>query len=258
MKTRLIYALPLLFATACAPNSPDDAGDAGGTGSPYLAKEVVGVHMLSTDTNYDKLSEDLTEEFVRNTFKLGETTEVEVEDTRDGIEYSWGKNHLIVKMGGEKPFASIYTAEASFDRMFQPGAAREAEAMAARTKPPVSGPATQGTGVEGPGIESGKVGVDASVLNDSSQHPTPGITAVAAHLTAPAEDTEKGEAIEGLGDKAIWEPKTETLHVLMNNHILNLTVETADREAIKKERAITLAEVLLANLTGQQPRTVNR
>jgi hypothetical protein len=250
MKTRLlIYALPLLFTAACAPNNMDDAGDAGGTGSPYLAKEVVGVHLLSTDTNYDNLADDLSEEFVRGTFKVGEETEIDVEDTPDGVEYSWGKNHIVVKMGGAKPFASIYTAEAVFDRALQPAQA-EAKAMATQTKPAISGPATQGTGAEGPGIESGKVGMDASVLNDSSQHTSPGETAVAAQFVEPTQNTATGEAIAGIGDKAIWQPATETLHVLLNNHIMHLKVETADSETVKKQRAVTLASVLLAKLTG--------
>ncbi len=204
MKTRLMLcALPLLFTAACtAPADPEETADAG---SPYLAKEVVGIHMLSADRNYDKLAEALPEEFVRNTFKVSEEMDMMVHDQPEGVMYHWGKNHVVVKMGSERPFASIYKAEAVFDHMIQTSKPEMKETVAA---------------------------VDS-------------LDVVAEPAEASASET-----IVGLGDKAVWTPATETLHVLFNNHILNLTVETADNEATKKQRAVLMAEVLLANLTG--------
>jgi hypothetical protein len=251
MKTRLIaFALPLLVSASCGSPNTDDANDAAGTGSPYLAREVVGVHMLSSDANYDKLADNLTEEFVRATFKLGEDTELMVHDERAGVEYHWGKNHVHITMADERPFPSVYHAEAAFNKMYQNGKTDVMGQMGeAGEKAPLSGPNPEGTGAEGPGVESGQVGHDANTANDTTDHPS-GETAAATIVVKPVKDTEKGEAVLGVGDKAIWEPATETLHVLLNNHILNIKVETADKEAVKQERAKVLAQVLLANMTG--------
>ncbi|RYG60230.1 hypothetical protein EON80_24920 [bacterium] len=55
-KSAILFSTIVLGMTSCRPNVTDDANDAGGTASPYLAKQVVGVRMLSSDAPYEKAS----------------------------------------------------------------------------------------------------------------------------------------------------------------------------------------------------------
>ncbi len=250
----LLYTLPVLFLSSCFKGdnatTTDGANDAAGTGSPYLAKKVVGVNMLTTDANYDEPCNVLGEEFVRSTFKLGETTEMSEHDYPNGCTFEWGGSKVSLAFGGEKPFQSIYHAEYIFNKKYQDGAAPEADAMEEHgEKAPLSGPAPEGTGAERPatspeGSKSADVDADATADNDSSNSVS-GVTSAAVKLTKPAVSTGQFIAVPNVGDKAVWEPAKGAMHVLYNNHIVNVTVSTKDAPAVRKERALSLAEVLL-------------
>jgi hypothetical protein len=250
----LLYTLPVLFLSSCFKGdnatTTDGANDAAGTGSPYLAKRVVGVNMLSNDADYDEPCNVLGEEFVRGTFKLGATTEIAELDYPNGCTFEWGGNKVSLAFGGQKPYPSLYHAEYIFNKKYQDGAAPEAEEMEEHgEKAPLSGPAPGGTGAERPatspeGSKSADIDADATPDNDSSNSVS-GITPVAAKFTKPAVSTGQFIAVPGLGDKAVWEPAKGAMHVLYNNHIVNVTVSTKDAPAVQKEHAQSLAEVLI-------------
>ncbi|MBO0949062.1 hypothetical protein [Fibrella forsythiae] len=253
-KSAILFSITLLGMTSCRPNVTDDANDAGGTASPYLAKQVVGVRMLSSDAPYEKASNLLAEDLVRGTFELGGDTELEVVDEKQGGKFIWGKNEVDVSFATQRPYQSIYHAEYAFDRMYQnkPAAKMTMDAdpdMA--EKAPQSGPAPEGTGAEQP-AESATGTIekkDASAKNDTASSVSRQ-TAVAARLVTPAVTTSRFAAYPGLGDKAVWDASTKTMHVLLNNHILNVRVNTSDNVTMARQRAAILANVMLDEVLG--------
>ncbi len=251
-KSILLAAFPLLLF-ACGRPTTDDANDAAGTGGADLAREVVGVHMLSTDANYDEPCNYLAEEFVTRTFNLEGVT-LEKFDQPNGCDFEWGKNKVGLMMGGRKPFPSIYHAEYVFDRLYQPSAKKLAEeqAMAEQEKEPLSGPDTEGTGAEGANPTNATTtpnGAKGGIPADNDTASTvSGVTKQAAKFVEPAKSQMGFVAVLGVGDKAVWEPAKQTMHVLYNNHILNVLVKTADSEAVKRQRAVTLTKVVLEQM----------
>ncbi|MBO0935525.1 hypothetical protein J2I47_03090 [Fibrella sp. HMF5335] len=248
-QSTILLALAVVALASCRPSTVDDANDAGGTASPYLARTVVGVRMLSNDANYDEAGQYLAEEFVRGTFKLGEDTKIEVINTRKGGMFKWDKNEVVVSFGSPKPYPSIYHAEYVFNKLYQPGLATQMDAMP--EKEPLSGPAPEGTSAERPAESATGLAAkrDTSAANDTATSVSR-VTAAATQLTAPAESTGKFVAYPGLGDKAVWDPTNHTMHVLLNNHILNVQVKTADKPAVAQQRAAILANVIFHEVVG--------
>ncbi|MCY7356290.1 MAG: hypothetical protein LH609_02255 [Rudanella sp.] len=74
------------------------------------------------------------------------------------------------------------------------------------------------------------------------------MTKQAAKFVEPAKSQMGFVAVPGVGDKAVWEPAKQTMHVLYNNHILNVLVKTADPEAVKRQRAVTLSKAILEQM----------
>ena len=244
-----LLALAVMTLASCQPNTTDDANDAGGTGSAILAKSVVGVRMLANDANYEEAGSYLAEDFVRNTFKLGEDTKLEVVNTRKGGVFEWDKNEVVVSFGSPRPYQSIYHAEYVFDKLYQPGVAAEMDAEP--EKEALSGPNTEGTGAEHAAESATGMAAkrDTSAANDSATTVSR-VTPVATKLTAPAQSAGAYVAYPGLGDKAVWDPTNRTMHVLLNNHILNVQVKTADTPAVAQQRAAILANVIFHEVVG--------
>ena len=239
----LFFSVALLGLAACQPDNTDGANDAAGTASPYLAREVVGVHMLSNDSDYDQVSSLLAEEFVRGTFDLGGTTEIDITDTRNGGVFSWDRNRVEVSFQTPKPYPSIYHSEYAFNNLYQSGAGNIAPQP---QKAPITGPNTEGIGAELPAESATGSAAqrDTSASNDTSSN-LAGIEASATRLVTPAVTTNRFVAYPGLGDKAVWDASTKSMHVLLNNHILNIRINTADAVTVAKSRAAILANVVL-------------
>lgn len=242
-KSILLAVIPALLVSCGRPS----AEDANGTDEGELAKEVVGVHMLSTDANYNELSNYLTEEFVTGTFNLEGVT-LEKVDQPNGCDFQWGTNKVGLMMGGRRPFPSIYHAEYVFDRLYQPNSEKLADQqeMAAEEKGPISGPDPEGTGAEMPAATDGMAAAkrDTSAATDTANSVSR-VTLQATKLVEQATSQAGFVAVTGVGDKAVWETAKQTMHILYNNHILNVRVQTADTESLKRERAVTLAKVIL-------------
>lgn len=257
----LLYTLPVLFLSSCFKGdnatTTDSANDAAGTGSPYLAREVAGVRMLTTDANYDEPCNILGEELVRSTFKLGTATEIAELDYPNGCTFEWGGNKVSLAFGGSKPYPSIYHAEYIFDKNYQGGAGQVSGQMGvAGGKAPISGPATEGTGAERPvaepeGPNSPDIDADTNLDNDSSNSVS-GVTSAATQFAKPVVSTGRYAAVSDVGDKAVWEPAAGAMHVLYNNHIVNVTVATKETPTVRKQRAQSLAEVLIDKIANNE------
>lgn len=251
-KSTFLLASAVLALASCSPDSPDNtdgANDAGGTASPYLAREVVGVHMLSNDANYDEPSNYLAEEFVRGTFKLGADTDLEKTDTPTGTLFKWGGNEVMISFGSNKPYPSIFHSEYVFNKLYQPGIPQPGEQ--APQKAAYTGPQTQGTVAELPAQSATGTAAqrDTSAANDSSNSISR-VTAAATKFTTPSVSTGRFVAYPGLGDKAVWEPSARVMHVLLNNHILNVRVKTNGSPDQAKAQAAILANVIFNEVIG--------
>lgn len=252
----LILSFPVLCLTSCFQGDnatpTDDANDAAGTGSLYLAREVAGVWQLSTDQRfgYDEPCNVLNEGLIQSAFDIKLTDELQTLDYPNGCEFKWSGGTASIAFGGPKPYPSIYHAEYIFDKNYQGGAGQVSGQMGeTRQKAPYTGPATQGTGAERPvaepeGSESADIDADSTAGNDSSSSVS-GVTSAATQFTKPVVSTAKFMAMTGVGDKAVWDPAKSTLHVLYNNHIVNVRVQTKVNEAARQQKAASLAQLVL-------------
>jgi hypothetical protein len=262
-----IALLSLLGLTACfkgdRATTTDAANDAAGTGDNDLARRVSGVWLLSTDYNYDERCNYLPEEFIRSLYKVKESAEMTKFDLKDGCEVRWEGQKVGFYFQESSPFESTFQSEYVFDKFFQPqrlAATSSIDAQSDSKNESYHGPNTEGTGAERPadGIAAGGGGgTDSSAVNDTSNQPDPNLTSATLRLAAPAENTATGVAINGLGDKAIWEPGKKTLHVLHLNHIFHIRSQVKGDDKVAQQGSISLAKVLMDKLYsvngGQSP-----
>ena len=244
----LILAFPVLCLACNNASTPDDPAshmDA----SPIVAKEVVGVHALTADFNYQEPCNILDEEYIRGTFKVAETDGLQEVLGQNGCDFKWGGNQISLSFGGRKPFSSVNMAEYTFDRLFQNKPANViTEPVDVVTEATDNGPKTEGTGAERP-IPSEEP--EKPLMDD--KHPDhAGITAPSPALTGKAESMGSFEAVPGVGDKALWNPATGAMHVLYNNHIINVVVKTKEKLETRKEHAQTLAEVMMEKIAANE------
>lgn len=239
----LILAFPVLCLAcdnASTPADPASQMDA----NPIHAKKVVGVDMLTVDFNYDDPCNILGEEYIRGLFNLSPTTKLEETEAHEGCAFAWSGNKVMVSFGGERPYSSIYLAEYIFDRKFQGKSATMPESI-----PTAPQSATMTTNSDEGNSKSANI-TDAGIADDADStmdmHPNhAGVTAATPKLTKPAVSEGDFEAVPHVGDKAVWDATTGSMHVLFNNHIINVRVETKDKAETKKEHAQNLAEVLI-------------
>lgn len=245
----LILAFPLL-CLACS-NDPGSTSDPASQtdASPILAKRPAGIQALTVDARYDEACTILGEEYVRNTFNLSETTELEEVDSHGGCAFEWGGNKVSFAFGGTRPYPSIYQAEYTFDKLYQ---GKPAEVVttpvteATLVDEAKSGPETEGTNAEGSAA-------DSTHHNTDNKHPDhAGVSAGTPPLTGHAVSKGNYKAVANVGDKAVWDETTGAMHVLYNNHIISVTVETKDKAEVKKERAQSLAEVLIDKISANE------
>lgn len=229
MKTKLIFlAIPLLGLSACFGPTTENDGNAASTAT--LAKSVVGVRALSTDAGYDKPCHFLGEELVRDMFTVGEA-EMTEHDLATGCSYAWSGNQVALTFAGARPFSSTFQAEYVFNKRYSaipavvaaaPVVADSVATDSAETAPAGAAPA-----------EVAHAGVAHASETAHHAAPTPGGTY---------------EPVAELGDKAAWNPVTNTMNVLYNNHILTVTVTTKDSAEKRKEHAKALAELMIEKL----------
>ncbi|GAB3891874.1 hypothetical protein GCM10028825_30890 [Spirosoma agri] len=238
---------------ACSTQDRDnmDTGSAAGLGDAHEARRVTGVYLLSTDYHYQEPCNYLPEEFVRNLFQLGETVELEKVSELNSCELRWGSNKIGFHLESEKPFESVYQSEYFFNKLFEPEANKAINQNTA-VKPPLSGPITSGTGAEVPASTTTATAKQDSTRGADPSAPLEGITHPTPPLTATAKDTPTGQAISGVGDKAIWEPGKKSLHVLFNNHVFSVVAQMPGDIATIKQGSISLAKLVIDSISDKR------
>lgn len=224
-----------------------DAGSGAGTRDANLAKRVSGVWLLSTDYHYQERCNYLPEEFVRNLFQLGEDVELAKHSRLNSCELRWGPNRIGFNLETEKPFESTFQSEYYFNKRFEPKA-NEAIDQNTPSKPALSGPAPEGTNAELPASTTETTPKQDSTRGGDPSGPLSGITQASPPIATPAKNTATGEAVNQLGDKAIWEPARKTLHVLYNNHVFSVEAQMPGNPAKLKQQVIGLAKLVMHSL----------
>lgn len=246
----LILAFPVLCLACSSPSSTSDPANQIDA-SPIYAKKVVGVDALSTDANYDEPCNILGEEYVRTTFNLSETTKLEEVHEQNGCEFEWAGNKVLVSFGGKRPYSSMYQAQYVFDKMYQGKPAVPAiKSIETAHDSTTSGPDTEGTNAETSATSASSE--EAAHNTDDRQPQHGGVSAATPHLTEPAVSKGSFDAVSNVGDKAVWDASTGAMHVLYNNHIINVTVETKDKPELRKEHAKSLVEVLIDKIAENE------
>ena len=243
----LILAFPVLCLacnTASSPSDPASNIDA----SPELARRVAGVYMLTSDADYDEPCNILGEEYVRTTFNLSETTELDEVHEKNGCEFAWAGQKVLVSFGGTRPFESVYRAEDAFDKLYQ-GKSQPAVGPVTETPPTTTQQTAEGTN---PNAIVNNYDNAGQHTTDDGQPKHSGVTAGTPPLTKPAVSQGSFEAVPDVGDKAVWNAATGAMHTLYNNHIINVTVESKDKPEVRKKRAQSLIEVLIDKLSSNE------
>ncbi len=231
----LLYALPVLMLTSCYNTGTDaSTGNTSDNGSAILAKQVTGVNMIKSDVIYEEPCAIIDEELMRKTFSLGEDVKLEDVSAGTGCEYEWAGNKVMLSFGGHRPYQSIFTAAYQFDKMYQGKAMGEDDVAKADT---ISG----ATVTADPNAGAGTPPDSAGAKQDDDK---PKIKPAVAHGAY--------EPVKNVGDKAVWNASEGALHVLYINHIINVQVETKDKNDVKKERAKLMATVLMERILDKE------
>lgn len=245
----LIVALPVLCFACSNPGSDTSDPASQMDASPILAKRPTGLAALTTDFNYDEPCNILGEEYVRQTFNLGETVKLEEGHEHGGCDFAWeGGSKVVVSFGGTRPYSSTFMAEYQFDKMYQGKSDAQPEPVADVHEQEMTN-SSEGTNPEAMVADSA---VSEHPATEDHQPTHGGVTAATPHLTAPAVSKGNFEAVANVGDKAVWDATTGAMHVLYNNHIINVTVETKDKAEVKKERAASLVEVIIEKINENE------
>ncbi len=205
--------------------------------------------MLTVDFNYDEPCNILDEEFMRGALNIPESTELEEAHEHTGCSYAWGGNKIILSFGGEKPYSSVYDAEYQFDKLYQ---GKSEKPMVTIAEAPASTTVSSSEGTNPAAIVSDSSLADHKGTQNDDQPEHAGESAEAPALTKHAVNKGNYKAVTNVGDKAVWDASTGQMHVLYNNHIINVTVETKDKAEVRKEHAQNLAEVLMEKIADNE------
>ncbi len=176
---------------------------------------------------------------------MGEDIELTKYSDLNSCEFRWGPNKISFQLESNKPFESTFQSEYYFDKLFQPQAHQEAD-QNAMSKPTIFGPAPEGT--NGEFATSSTTRQQDSTRGADPAGPIEGMTKATPPIASQAQDTPTGEAIQNVGDKAIWEPGKKSLHILYNNHVFSVVSQLPGQPDKLKQGAIGLAKLVIHSL----------
>ena len=242
MKKNLYLIGVSCLLAGCWSSTDNDAGNAAETASPQLARAVTGVRLLTTDYNYDRICNYLDEGYGRSAFNLGELTDLSVADYQTGCAYTWKDGAVDGSFDGVRPYPSIYHSVYAFNKKYQPKALNETDSI----PPKLSqfGPNPQGTASLWPAVSV----PDPKPVLPAVVKPAPKFIGTVTRLTPSPYSTRQSEAIASLGDKARWNLTDNTLHLLYLNHIIHVTLKTSGSPDSQRQRAVSLAKVMIDKL----------
>lgn len=239
--------LPLFGLLACGDSGGDASGDSGGGSRRVegLGRQVSGSRLLSENYQYSTPCDYVNESALRTMFGLEEGTALTWSESESACEVSLNNKKLVtLSTTSSRPFESVFHAEYYFNRLYQPSA------LASRGKKQfLTGPEPEGTGAESPvgGVGDGTAEDQASVAGaptDSIQiHSDPG--SVPSQLDDNNDMKSRPQSIPGVWEKAVWNAKTRTLHILNLEHVFHITVNHGPTAAADSVHAAQIGTLLV-------------
>ncbi|MFD1140558.1 hypothetical protein ACFQ4C_05545 [Larkinella insperata] len=219
--------LPLCGLLACGDTTGGATGDTGGGDRRVedLGRLVSGSRRMSEYYQYSLPCDYINQSSLVAMFGLEEGAELTWTDSEAGCEVSVNNKKLVLlSTTSPRPFESVFHAEYYFDRLYDPSALDNRG-----RKQFYTGPEPEGTGAESPsgGVGNPATGNQAAVAGaptDSTQvHSEPGVPPN-AQLDDNDEMRSGSQPVPGAWEKAVWNPKTRTLHILNLEHVFHVTV----------------------------------
>ncbi|GAB3928558.1 hypothetical protein [Larkinella terrae] len=241
-----IFVLGLLACEGGSSGTKDiDSGGGARHTGHALGRQVSGSRLLSEYYKYNMPCYYVTESTVKTLFNLDEGAPFTMTESEHTCEVVLNNKKLVVlSTTADRPFESVFHAEYYFDRLYQP------EALKNRgRKRPYTGPEPEGTGAESPTEGVGKTastgnGAVTGVPNDSIQaHAAPGKLST-AQLKDSDEQKAGPQPVPGVWEKAVWDAKSRTLHILNLQHVFHITVSHGPTAAMDSLNAAKLGALL--------------
>ncbi|WP_421826257.1 hypothetical protein [Larkinella sp.] len=242
-------SISLLGLLACGGGSSGTADiDSGGGArhaSNILGRQVSGTRLLSEYYKYNMPCYYIGEASLKSMFNLEEAVPLIWKETESTCEVVLNNKKLVVlSTTTDRPFESVFHADYYFNRLYQP------EALDRRgPQQPYTGPEPQGTGAESPvggagtNSSAGNSAV-AGAPNDSIQvHAAPGQLA-SAQLKDSDEQQAGPQPVAGVWEKAVWDAKSRTLHILNLQHVFHITVSHGPTAKMDSLNATKLGALL--------------
>ncbi|GAB3255739.1 hypothetical protein GCM10027347_17090 [Larkinella harenae] len=219
-----------------------------------LGRQVSGTRHLSEYYQYSPPCGYINESSLHTLFELEEGTALTWSQDDNVCEVSLNNKKLVsLSTTNRRPFESIFHAEYYFDRHFQPSALVDRGRKQTHT-----GPDPEGTGAESPmgGVGDGSSEDRATVAGaptDSTQvQAQPGVPR--AQLDDNDEMRAGSQPIPGVWEKAVWNAKTRTLHILNLEHVFHITVHHGPTAAADSLHAARLGSLLVKQIDLESDR----
>ncbi|MFC5408228.1 hypothetical protein ACFPMF_02830 [Larkinella bovis] len=241
MKTYWII-LSLFALFSCSGNTGGVEGERRVEG---LGRQVSGTRLMSEQYLYASPCAYIPEGSLASMVGLQEGTALTWNESDHACEVFLDNKKIVsLSLTNRRPFESVFHADYYFNRLYQP------EALESRGKRlPYTGPEPEGVGAEGPteGVGDGSPASNDAVAGaptDSLQaHAEPG--GVIAQLKDNEERKTTSPSIRGVGEKAVWDARTRTLHVLNLQHVFHIMVNQSSSAETDSMRATKLASLLI-------------
>ncbi|KAA9349222.1 hypothetical protein [Larkinella humicola] len=242
-------AISLLGLLACGGGSSGTADIDSGGGARHasntLGRQVSGTRLLSEYYKYNMPCYYMGGASLKSMFNLEEDAPLIWKETESTCEVVLNNKKLVVlSTTTDRPFESVFHADYYFNRLYQP------EALDRRgRKQPYTGPEPQGAGAESPvgGVGNNSSAGNSSVAgapNDSIQvNAAPGQLA-SAQLKDSDEQQAGPQPVPGVWEKAVWDAKSRTLHILNLQHVFHITVNHGPTAKMDSLNATKLGALL--------------
>ncbi|GAB3326990.1 hypothetical protein GCM10027299_26880 [Larkinella ripae] len=248
--------LPLLGLLACggggAGSADSDSGGGGRHAANELGRQVSGSRLLSESYQYAMPCDYISESSIESMFELTAETPITWTQSENACEVVVNNKKIVVlSTTSRRPFESVFHADYYFNRLYQPSALTNRG-----RKRPYTGPEPEGTGAESPAAGTGgnpsvESGAVAGAPNDSAQHHAAPGNLATSQLNDNDEERAGTQPVPGAWEKAVWNAKSRTLHILNLQHVFHITVNHGPTAAADSLNAAKLGSLLIKDVEDE-------
>ncbi|RRB09360.1 hypothetical protein [Larkinella rosea] len=256
-----IFLLGLLACGGGSSGTNDiDSGGGARHASNELGRQVSGSRLLSEYYKYNMPCYYISEATIKSLLNLADGTPLTWTETESSCAVALNnKKRVVLSTTGIRPFESVFHADYYFTRLYQPGSLENRG-----RKRPYTGPDTEETGAESPveGVGDNSSTGNSAVAgapNDSVQvHAAPGQLST-SQLKDSEEQKTGPQPVPGVWEKAVWDVKSRTLHILNLQHVFHITVNHGPTAVTDSLNAVKLGALLTKQVddeSNQGERTI--